>query len=262
MGRFKAIMAVTPKGKITSTGTENKRDLGGITNKCIATTEAGQKVMVKASYSENGGEVVAERVAYVLGWKMGLHVNEVQIIDFAEKLGLRTKWASVHTWNNNFKAVIYCGKRDVTDSTWKLNQLDRAKLAMDMFDWIIQNDDRHGGNWGYDVEKGHLYLIDNGFGRPWQDWVTPNSLSDISVRLTTALAKINIHSTARSSDILVNAVRWFLALNDHDIRQITDLPAELEEMYGKGIRTRIVACQQALRTVILRESNRANRAAD
>jgi hypothetical protein len=195
------------------TTTMNKQEMssqyGGVTDKVMATV-SGEKVMIKGDTVK---ESLAEYFAYKLGEYLGLNINKVKLIDCGDLLGL-SKICSVHWWEDDFKKQAACGR--------KLTDEERNKL--EFFDAIINNDDRHGSNYGYVNDE--LFLIDHGLSKPWFQFAE----CEYSFQIKRAL----------QCPYCQEIVEKFLSLTVEDFYNMLKLPAEIEVKYDEEIFDNIV----------------------
>jgi hypothetical protein len=198
-------------------------ECGGVSPKVLGTAN-GQKVLIKTGTHDEGHDCFAEYFAYKLGAAIGIAVNEVKLVDCGDLLGFRQKLCSVHTWENDFcTAGSYGGS---------LDQVEENKLSF--FDEIINNDDRHGSNYGVLNDK--LFCIDHGFAYPWKtklyedgDWL---------------LRKVNKSGVGEVVD-------KFLSLTEKDFEEMVSLPEDLDHKLGSeyftGTVERMLKCQELIR---------------
>ena len=124
----------------------------GISEKVLVMIN-GEKVMIKG---DTNRESYAEYFASKLGEELGLNINKVILTPNGELFGL-CKVSSIHWWEDDFEPgdhYKYMGEDEM--------------ILMNFFDAIIDNDDRHAGNYG--VVGDELFLIDHGTSGPWREW--------------------------------------------------------------------------------------------
>lgn len=150
--------------KVTSDPRSTIGSIGGISAKVMASVE-GEKVMIKG---DENVEAYSEYIAFQLGSFLGLNVNKVILTDCGDLLSLDSKLCSVHFWEEGFLTCSqYKTKNEIKGEEFKLRFKDDIE-AMRLFDLIIENEDRHTGNYG--ILNNRIFLIDNGLARPWYDF--------------------------------------------------------------------------------------------
>ncbi len=154
-------MKAVYKRTITVTDKNLQRDAGGIEPKVMGETEEGKKAMIK---SPSPNHAIAERLCYLLAKKLGLKVNKVQLITYGHKLNLPSELCSVHYWEEDFRPCA-----EYSPSRTGNSKVDRKRreerVALEIFDILIGNGDRHEMNYGYVNDE--LFLIDHGHCTPW-----------------------------------------------------------------------------------------------
>ncbi|HLO11524.1 MAG TPA: HipA family kinase [Pseudoneobacillus sp.] len=145
------------KLSVTSDCETTQNQYGGLSPKIMATVE-GQQVLVKGQ-DGNEDESFAEFFCYRLASAIGLNVNKVKLIDCGTLLGLG-KICSVHWWEHDFVCFAKLSKEEKEALTAE------EKNPMLFFDDLINNQDRHGYNYG--KVNDDIFLIDHGYARPWE----------------------------------------------------------------------------------------------
>lgn len=216
-------MKAVYRGKVTVTdgqGSEWRHDVGGIEPKAMGIDNRGKKVMVKSPHSVN--HVYAEYLCYALAKKLGFKVNEVRISENGIKFGFEREFCSIHTWEESFIPKYQFGGGNGSRKVRR--KVRDQELALGLFDMIINNCDRHEGNYGYITLKGtELFLIDHGHCEPWGDRC--DRQIDMRWNLEAAIHLDNRHP-------VVKLMNNLLALTEQDLDDMT------KEIHGfaEGIR--------------------------
>jgi phage pi2 protein 07 len=181
-----------------------RKSHGGITPKVIGKFE-DKKVMIKG---ENFEEALMECFAYRLGKTLGIPTNKVELINTGDVFGLN-KYCSVHWWEDKFIVA------DKANSDGRTKTKTESKL-LTLFDIIINNGDRHSGNYGY--KNNRLFLIDNGSANPWvrfREWET-RDIKDFVNSIDKDLMKV---------------VTKFLSITPRKIKYMLKTPKGFEKTY-------------------------------
>ena len=114
------------------------------------------------------GAVHNEYLAYLMGKEMNLPVPEtaVYMIEEDKKYNYNTRLMRGKTFHSAQRYIIaelgkYFDYSSLSEEN--LEHLIREIARMDIFDYLIGNDDRHNKNFMIS-ETGRLYFIDNGYG--------------------------------------------------------------------------------------------------
>lgn len=217
------------------TYSENACAVGGQCQKVFATDDEGKKVMIKGQPNYNTKGVIAEWFCAWLAERLGMKTNMVTIIDTGEKYKLN-KYCSVHYWMDDFRklSTIY---GDELQEIKKLSKNFSQLKSMKLFDLIVENDDRHDSNYGYDKEN-DLVIIDHELCSPW------NKLENYNInRIKEFLNKITIEEN-NALYILINNL---LSITEQElVYLLIQLPYEF---YGRGknIIRRIMKIQKVVK---------------
>lgn len=188
--------------------------IGGVSAKVIAKVD-GKKVMIKKS-DRDTYESFCEYIAHKLGNLMGLKTNEVELIKDGELVGLDGV-CSMHTWEEDF--VERSGVFQKVEYTFEhqLNEdaIDADHSILRLFDIILDNEDRHGHNWGW--LNGELFLIDHETCFPWYPML------DKDVR------KLDHHLTNMMSKRLYKTALDFYYIEAEDFYEAFQVPHDVEQ---------------------------------
>ena len=202
------------ENKLTVTDDRLQYKHGGVCKKVMAEID-GTKVMVKLPYNWDF-DVAAERIAYTFGKKLGFHVNEVHIAKLGKQLfkdNKKFEFVSIHTWEDGFKTIGHEPKQK------RNRKYDGMKLAMQIFDNVMYNTDRHEYNYG--VCDGYLYFIDHGHCRFYEGFCNEMFSAEF-------LATLKIVNEVNNP--FTRIVKRFLALTDEDIKKLWNgVPKKLRE---------------------------------
>lgn len=158
-----SVSSVLYQNKLQYSG-DVRAEVGGQCDKAFAFDEEGKKVMIKGQPSYNTKGVIAEWFCAWLAERIGLKTNKVTIINSGEKYEL-SKYCSMHYWLNDFKITNSIPVNEILKI--RNNEKNNGQyLSMQLFDKIIENDDRHEANYGYD-ENGDIIVIDHEMCHPW-----------------------------------------------------------------------------------------------
>ena len=197
---------------VTSDIESTRSNISGISPKIMATVE-NKKVMIKGDATK---EAYAEYFAYRLGSFLGLNINKVGLTDEGSLLGLPTNLCSIHWWEENF--VEFAQARQKIEN---INEKFSKELyQMRLFDLIIENEDRHIGNYGIIDNK--LFLIDNGLSRPWYNFDGKNHYD-----ITNEIYNSSFSELIKNENCL-DIVKQFAALSDYRIKSFVKLPSDIE----------------------------------
>lgn len=191
------------------------RDIyGGVSAKVIAEVD-GKRVMIKRS-DRDIRESLCEYVAHKLGNLMGLKTNEVELINGCESLGFDGT-CSMHTWEKLFveKSGIWSKTEYMFEYGLNENAVDEDHSIMRLFDIIIDNEDRHGHNWGW--INGEMFLIDHETSYPW-------FLADDNHK-----RKLNHHLNNMMSKRLFKTAVNFYHIDVEDFYEAFQIPAYVEK---------------------------------
>lgn len=180
-----------------------KSNLGGVCPKKFGYVN-GNKVLIKG-YSNNPEEAFVELLAYRLGSKIGVKVNKVKLMTHGKILGFRGDLCSVHTWEPQFKV------KDGIGILPFFFDKDKGRAGMSFLDIVINNTDRHGGNWGRLENTLEIFVIDNGYGRPWDGLKKYNQVIEKITRVKESYPEI------------MKYVERYAKLTDQDIIKLTKL---------------------------------------
>lgn len=179
----------------------------------------GQKVMVKSTDGEPQ-EALAEYFAYQLGTRIGLNVNQVEIIDCGDKLDPQLDpICTVHWWEDEF--IIYRKYQD-EESVYD-------KALRKFFDVLLDNDDRHGSNFGFLNDE--IFFIDHGCCYPWEPFLTSDR-----------------EKLCKYAKEIPDVVSDFMKLTDEDFYEMLDIEVyDFGIVKYKHIIRRMMAAQNALK---------------
>lgn len=214
----------TSEIKVTMDKRSARDSFGGVTPKVMAEIN-GKQVMIKGG--DDAKESFAEYFAYKLGKFLGIKVNKVKMVDFGHEFGL-SKNCSVHWWENKFKRAVEVGAYEIKEE---------QKDIMNLFDYIINNTDRHSNNYG--LKGKNIFLIDNGFAAPWD------------------LKDIRYNRIKEYAQKVPDIIEKFLKLDEKKLLKLMKLPKGLDHNIDKVIIDKIVERFRLIQTFILTEVKKA-----
>lgn len=175
------------------------QEFGGVCDKVFGTVN-DKKVLIK-SYKKTRMDSFAELFAYRLGTRLGLKVNKIKLVNCGTLLGLEHDFCSVHFLEDEFKTKC--------DLNYNAISSDDEDLV-NIFDTIINNDDRHSSNYGKIGDE--LFLIDHGYSRPW--------------RLNVDTSKLRV----KSSNKLIQLMNTFINITDKEFEEMIKIPEEFSNI--------------------------------
>ena len=150
-------MSILENTKISKSDEQNTI---GVSHKIMGFV-GGHKVMVKSTEGQPQ-EALAEHFAYQLGSRIGLNVNQVEVIDCGNELDTKLDpICTVHWWEDDF--IIY--------RHYENEESVYDKSLRKFFDVLLDNDDRHGSNYGFLNDE--IFFIDHGCCYPWAEMTKP-----------------------------------------------------------------------------------------
>lgn len=237
--------STVPAYKITKS---NESRPEGICSKFMATI-GDNKVMVKNAQND---DVFAERFAYVLGKKLGLHVNEVQIskVGCSIESDFRYEYSSVHYWNESF--ITKYDSRCM-DKPYEGNRKSMLLIeAMHLFDKIMSNTDRHEGNWGYDTSNGYIFMIDHGYCHCMEQIATCRTAEIMLHEIVSIMRSAKTKARGKQNNVFMRVVDRFLAITEDDLnKMVAGLPKDRHgefKTYAEGTIERMKKMQEIIKT--------------
>lgn len=194
----------------------------GISKKIMGFTN-GEKVMVKSTEGQPQ-EALAEYFAYRLGERLGLGVNRVEIINFGDKLDDKLDpICTVHWWEEDF--IVYRNFEDI--------ESDFEVSTRKFFDLLLENDDRHGSNYGFLNDE--IFFIDHGCCSPWE--------------VFSSVDKPWLKKHARE---IPEIAKKFMSITEQEFEELATVDRDI---YNYGSRTKYIVRRMLEAQSILKEEN-------